>query len=82
VDPGEHIPRTRDDDRGVCRDCSISRVCIRGTRRNEQSADAHPSVPAYLQRARANHYNNYNSHTSFDARTNGHNTRASVPRAR
>jgi hypothetical protein len=54
--PGETNPRGRHDDRGLCRDGDSNRVAVRGSRRSSELADladAHPSVPAYIQRHRA-----------------------------
>ena len=81
VDPDETRPRVRDDDRGVRRDGSSNRVCGRGTRRNSDRADAHPSLPAYLQRDRAI-ANHASSHAALDASENRGGTRATVQRVR
>ena len=72
----------RTDDRSVRRAGSINRVDIRGTRHNSEragAADANPSVPAYLQRAHANHAG---SQTALDTGANRDGTRATVQRAR
>jgi hypothetical protein len=52
VVPDEIHPRVGNDDRGVRRGGTGDRVYIGGAWRNAEPADAHPSVPAWLQRDR------------------------------
>jgi hypothetical protein len=80
LDPHEANPRVRSADRGVRRDGSSNGVDLRGKRRNSEGAgpvDPHASVPAYVQRPRANHDS---SHTALDGKRDS--TRATVQRAR